>query len=335
LLAAGLLLPRAGEAQLFGQNKPRYRSFDFKILETPHFSIYHYTKNPEAIRLMADWSEQWYAMHTDIFRDSFYTRNPLIFYNDHAEFQQTNAIFGSVGVGTGGVTEGFKNRVIMPFTMINQQTQQVLGHEMVHAFQFNKILSGDSTSLESLANLPLWMVEGMAEYMSLGRVDPYTAMWMRDAVINDDVPNIKKMASFKYFPYRYGQAFWAFFSGTYGDHMMDPLFSNTALYGPEIAIPLTLNISVEDLGAQFTESVKTYYSAWLGDDPKENFIGKKIISDENAGRLNVSPVVSPNGRYMIFLSDKSLFTTDLYLADARDGKILRKVNSLIRDGNVD
>src|SRR5690606_4020461 len=43
----------------------------------------------------------------------------------------------------------------------------------------------------------------------------------------------------------------------------------------------------------------------------------------------------PNGRYMIFLSDKNLFTTDLYLADARDGKILRKVNSLIRDGNVD
>lgn len=335
LLATGLLFARTGDAQVFGHNKPRYRSFDFKVLETPHFSIYHYTGNPKAIRLMADWSEQWYGMHTDIFRDSFATRNPLIFYNDHAEFQQTNAIFGSVSVGTGGVTEGFKNRVVMPFTMINQQTQQVLGHEMVHAFQFNRILSGDSTSLESLANLPLWMVEGMAEYMSLGRVDPYTAMWLRDAVIHKDVPNIRKMANFRYFPYRYGQAFWSFFSGTYGDAGMDPLFRNTAIYGPEIAVPMTLGITSDELGARFAESVETHYAPWLGDNPTENVIGKKIISDENAGRLNVSPVVSPNGRFMIFLSDKNLFTTDLYLADARDGKILRKVNSLVRDGNVD
>lgn len=327
----------AGEtdAQLFGQNKPRYRSFDFNVLETPHFSIHYYTKNKEVLQRMADWSEQWYAMHTETLNDSFQVRNPVIFYNDHAEFQQTNAIFGDIGVGTGGVTEGLKNRVVMPFTMINQQTQQVLGHELVHAFQFNNIIGGDSTSLESLANLPLWMVEGMAEYLSLGRVDPYTAMWMRDAVLNDDVPNIKKLFSYKYFPYRYGQAFWAFFSGTYGDHLIEPLFTNTAKYGLEAALALTLNTDPEELGALYTESLKTYYTPYLGTEMKENFIGKKIISDENAGRLNVSPVVSPDGKYVIFLSDKNLFSTDLYLADARDGKILKKINSLLRDGNID
>ncbi len=336
LLMGGLLmLPVHMNAQLFGQNKPRYRSFDFNVLETPHFSIHYYTKNKEALRRMADWSELWYQMHSEALKDSFAQRNPLIFYNDHAEFQQTNAIFGDIGVGTGGVTEGFKNRVVMPFTMINQQTKQILGHELVHAFQFNNILTGDSTSLESLANLPLWMVEGMAEYLSLGRVDPYTAMWMRDAVLNDDVPNIKKMFSYKYFPYRYGQAFWAFFSGTYGDHLMEPLFTNTAKYGVEAALYLTLKTTVDELGAHFTESLKTYYTPYLGTDMKENFIGRKIISDENAGRLNVSPVISPDGKYVIFLSDRNLFSTDLYLADARDGKILKKINSLLRDGNID
>jgi hypothetical protein len=172
-LLLGFLLPATQvDAQLFGQNKPRYRSFDFNVLETPHFSIHYYTKNKEVLQRMADWSEEWYTLHNRILKDSFDLKNPMIFYNDHAEFQQTNAVFGSIGVGTGGVTEGFKNRVIMPFTMINQQTQQVLGHELVHAFQFHTILSGDSTNLESLANLPLWMVEGMAEYLSLGRVDP-------------------------------------------------------------------------------------------------------------------------------------------------------------------
>ncbi|HUR30685.1 MAG TPA: hypothetical protein VMZ69_04585 [Saprospiraceae bacterium] len=334
VIFGSLFIPADTNAQLFGQNKPRYRTFDFHVLETPHFSSQYYTKNKEVLTRMADWSEQWYDMHSQVMHDTFFEKNPLIFYNDHAEFQQTNAIFGEIGVGTGGVTEGLKNRVVLPFTMINQQTQHVLGHELVHAFQFHNILTGDSTSLQSLANLPLWMVEGMAEYLSLGRVDPYTAMWMRDAVLNDDVPNIKKLSGFRYFPYRYGQAFWAFFSGTYGDDIMEPLFMNTAKYGIDGGLALTLGTTQEDLGAEFTESLKTYYTPYLR-DMKENFIGKKIISEENAGRLNVSPVISPNGKFVIFLSDKNLFSTDLYLADARDGKIIRKINSILRDGNID
>ena len=154
LLTIGLLFtvfflqPGETHAQLFGQNKPRYRSFDFKVLETPHYSIHYYTKNKEALQLMADWSEQWYGMHSEIFGEEIAGHNPLIFYNNHAEFQQTNAIMGDIGIATGGVTEGFKNRVVLPFTMINQQTQRVLGHELVHAFQYNSLINGDSTSIE-------------------------------------------------------------------------------------------------------------------------------------------------------------------------------------------
>ncbi len=334
LMIGLFIIPSTTHAQLFGQNKPRYRTFEFNVLETPHFAIHSYIKNKAALDQMADWAEMWYGMHSVVLNDKYTEKNPIIFYNNHAEFQQTNAIYGDIGIGTGGVTEGFKNRVILPFTMINQQNQHVLGHELVHSFQYHKIISGDSTSLQSLSNLPLWMVEGMAEYLSLGRIDPYTAMWMRDAVLNDDVPNIKKLSGYKYFPYRYGQAFWAFFSGTYGDDMIAPLFMNTAMYGLDVALGITLNTTQADLGAAFTESLKTYYTPLLG-NMKENTVGKKIISEENAGRLNVSPVISPNGKYVIFLSDKNLFSTDLYLADARTGKIIRKVNSFLHSGNLD
>jgi len=330
------IIPQFGSGQeYFGKNKPRYRSFDFEVTNSPHFEFYTYTKNRAIREQMIELTEQWYDMHLSVLKDTFETRNPIIFYNNHAEFQQTNAIFGSVGVGTGGVTEGFKNRVIMPYTMINQQTAQVLGHELVHAFQFHMIINGDSTSLQSLANLPLWMVEGMAEYLSIGRVDPYTSMWMRDAVLNDDVPTIKEMFKPKYFPYRYGQAFWSFISGYYGDDTMKDLFLMTAKYGVELAIDSVLNTNMETLSGMFTEGLKTHFTKFLGDDLKENKYGTQILTEDNAGRLNLSPVVSPNGKYLIFFSDKNLFTTDLYLADARNGKIIRKVNSLLRDGDID
>ena len=36
-------------AQYFGRNKVRYEPFDFKVLETPHFDIYHYAAEEAAI----------------------------------------------------------------------------------------------------------------------------------------------------------------------------------------------------------------------------------------------------------------------------------------------
>ncbi len=70
------------------------------------------------------------------------------------------------------------------------------------------------------------MIEGMAEYLSIGVRDNQTAMWMRDAVMQDDVPSIKDMTrkQYEYFPYRYGHAFWAFFTGTWGDVALKPFF---------------------------------------------------------------------------------------------------------------
>lgn len=332
ILILGQSLPI--HAQYFGKNKPRYRSFDFKVKETPHFDVYYYLKNEQTIDRIAQMTEQWYDLHQAITLDTFGFQNPIIFYNNHAEFQQTNTISGAIGVGTGGVTEAFKNRVIMPLTFTNQQTNQVLGHELVHAFQFNMVIRGDSTNLRSLGNLPLWIVEGMAEYMSIGRVDPFTAMWMRDAIIHDDLPHFKKMASPKYFPYRYGQAAWSYLTGYYGDDVIEPLFTETAKYGLETATQYVLGTDLETVGNQFKSALETYYEPYLR-DKKENVQGKKLISDENSGNINVSPVLSPNGKYLVFLSEKDLFSTDLFLADAKTGKVLSKIASTIKDTDLD
>ncbi len=334
VIALFLLWPGALQAQYFGRNKPRYRTFDFSIYRTPHFDIYHYLENEEVLKEFAVWTELWYELHQRILRDTFEEHNPLILYANHADFQQTNAISGSIGTGTGGVTEAFKNRVVLPLAFSNQQTFHVLGHELVHAFQYHLILSGDSTSLQSLANLPLWMVEGLAEYLSIGRFDPHTAMWMRDAVLNDEVPELKKMHNPKYFPYRYGQAFWAFLTDLFGDEIIRPFFMATAQYGIEAACDSVLQMSFENLSELWVSGTKEYYGKQLFYD-KEQPVGKKILSEKNAGRLNISPSLSPDGKYVVFISDENVFTTDLFLADARNGEMLGKVASTTKAGHID
>ncbi|MFM6976906.1 MAG: DPP IV N-terminal domain-containing protein, partial [Sphingobacteriaceae bacterium] len=338
LLIIGLFLSSTTQsvrAQYFGQNKVRYKNLKFKVYQTPHFELYYYLKNDSLVKRFVKESETWYSLHQQVFRDTFTRKNPIILYNNAPEFQQTTAIDGEIGVGTGGVTEGLKNRVVLPITQLNQQTRHVLGHEMVHAFQYHSLIEGDSTNLENIANLPLWMVEGMAEYLSVGKVDAFTSMWMRDAYLNKDIPSLKDLTSSnKYFPYRYGQAFWSYIGSTYGDTVIVPLFKETARLGYERAIQKTFGYSEKTLSGLWKTSIENAYKPFLK-DTTQNTIGKRILDDKNAGEMNVAPALSPDGKYVAFLSEKELFSIDLFLADAQTGKIIRKLTSKTRNSHID
>src|SRR6201991_3141019 len=156
MIAASLLLSRQADAQYFGQNKVRYKNLKFQVYKTPHFEIYYYLKNDSMVKRFAQESELWYTLHQQIFRDTFKTPNPIILYANHPDFQQTTAIDGEIGVGTGGVTEGLKHRIVMPMMETNQTTRHVIGHELVHAFQYRALQGGENESFENINNIPLW-----------------------------------------------------------------------------------------------------------------------------------------------------------------------------------
>jgi len=325
------------QAQYFGQNKVRYKNEKFKVLQTPHFELYYYLKNEKLIQKFAQDAETWYKMHQEIFRDTFLTKNPIILYNNHPDFQQTTALQGEIGVGTGGVTESLKNRVIMPVMELNNQTRHVLGHELVHAFQYHILLEKDSIGMENISQIPLWMIEGMAEYLSVGKTDAFTSMWMRDALLNRDIPSLKDLTnSNKYFPYRYGQAFWTFVGSVYGDTTIVPLFKATARFGYENGLKYTFGYDDNTLSGLWKNAIESHYRPMLKADSSQIKIsGTKIIDNKNAGNMNVAPAISPDGKYLAFLSEKDLFGIDLFLADAKTGKIMRKLSSQVTNSHID
>src|SRR3954469_7771969 len=83
------VLPANG--QYFGRNKVLYQNFDFSVIQTPHFNIYHYLNDASSRQRIAEWSERWYAIHHAVLNDSFKKQNPLMIYDHHADFQQTRA----------------------------------------------------------------------------------------------------------------------------------------------------------------------------------------------------------------------------------------------------
>jgi Tol biopolymer transport system component len=335
LLFVTAIFVTQSQAQYFGQNKARYKSLKFKVAQSKNFELYHYFKNKDAASRMLENSQIWHEKHKAIFGKSLTGKNPLIIYQNHPDFQETTAIDGAIGEGTGGVTEGLKNRVVMPVMYSHRQTDHVLGHELVHAFQYDMMRTGDSTQLENIQNLPLWMVEGLAEFMSIGRVDSHTAMWLRDAVQQNDIPNYKQIHDMqKYFPYRWGQAFWAYISGTYGDAAIYPLFKETAIYGFETASQMVLATDHNQLFADWKRVLTETYTPYKNSLVMEP-VGLSVANNRNAGNMNIGPALSPNGKLLAYISEKNVITLDIYIADAETGKVYKRFNLEENRSHVD
>ncbi|TVP57984.1 MAG: peptidase S9 [Gemmatimonadales bacterium] len=331
------LLPATADAQYFGRNKVQYDDFDFRVLTTPHFDIHYYSAQREAIEDLSRMSERWYERLARLFQHEFEARKPLIFYADHPDFQQTNTIGGMVGEGTGGVTEGLKNRVVMPISSSYASTDHVLGHELVHAFQFNIAQSRRGGGMQGLMTLPLWMVEGMAEYLSLGREDPLTGMWLRDALRRDDFPTLIQLTrETRFFPYRFGQAFWTYVGAEYGDDAVIRLFRSSLRIGWQPAIQQVLGVSHDSLSVHWKAAAESHYAARMEDKTPPGEAGTLLLAPSTgAGAQNVAPSISPDGSKMVFMSEKDLFSFDLFLADAQTGEVIRKLSSAIADPHFD
>jgi Tol biopolymer transport system component len=339
LLIAFALAATSGiaQAQYFGRNKVRYKALAFRYLQTDHYNIYFYDPEESAIKDVARMAERWYQREQSMFQHQFEGHKPLIIYANQSDFAQTNVIPGELTEATGGVTEPLRERVVLPLTGLYRDTDHVLGHEMVHVFQFDIAQNGGDTLRVKMDNLPLWFVEGMAEYMSLGRNDPQTAMWMRDAALRDDIPTISQLGrNQRFFPYRFGQALWAYIGGVWGDQAIADLYRSAGSTGLDDAFKEVLGVSSDSLSVMWKRATREYYLPLSEGRTKPDDTGEPVItSSKGAGKMNLAPSISPDGRYVAFLSDEGLFSIDLFIADATTGAKIKRLTSTATDPHLD
>ena len=326
-------------AQYFGRNKVQYESFDFRVLKTEHFDIYFYPPEEAAARHAARMAERWYTRLSSILDHELSGRQPLILYASAPEFQQTNAVGGGIGEGTGGVTEALRRRIVLPTGGTLGDLDHVIGHELVHAFQYDITGSGRPNSLGALpaaTQLPLWFIEGMAEYLSIGPAAPQTAMWMRGALADsgrDSMPSFNQLENPRYFPYRYGHAFLAWVAGHWGDQVIGQLLRGAGRRRDiAVAFARVLSTNPDTLVARWHAETHAVYDPLKSTTAPPETLGPALIAAKgDEGRYNVSPSLSPDGKLVMFLSDRGLFSIDLFLADARTGKVKKQITKTAVD----
>jgi Tol biopolymer transport system component len=330
------LAPAPLAAQYFGRNKVQYESFDFRVIHTDHFDIHYYPAESLATADAARMAERWYTRLSQGLTHAF-TKKPIIFYANHPDFQQTNVVGGFIDQSTGGITEGLRTRIIMPFTGVYAENDHVLGHEIVHGFQYD-IAMTQTGGLQNLGALPLWVIEGMAEYFSVGREDSHTAMWLRDAALRNDLPTINQLTrDTRYFPYRYGQGLWAFVGGRYGDEAIGRLYRVALREGFEAAFRRVLDKSTDSVSKEWHAAIREAYAPVLTGRTAPDQVGSRILehSGGRRGETDISPSLSPDGRHMAFFSGRGIFGIDLYIADAQSGEIVERLTSPNTDNHFD
>jgi Tol biopolymer transport system component len=311
----------SSHAQGFGRNKVRYENFDFQVLQTQHFDIYYDAAERDAVVQAGRLAERWYARLSKVLDHTFKERQPIVLYASHAQFTQTNVVSEHLGDGIGGVTEHERGRVILPFAAGLGETDHVLGHELVHAFQ-RDILKDTG---RPIGTMPLWFVEGMAEYLSLGKIDTNTAMWLRDSVEQNSLPRIDQLEDPSFFPYRYGQALWAYLAKRFGDDVVAKSLKSKARGGAVGMIVAVTGVDAKSLSSAWQEFIRGAV-ARPKNPPPDDGSAETVLGGKNAdSRLSVGPTLSPDGQAIAFFSDRSQHSIDMVVADTKTGAIRRRV----------
>lgn len=323
-----MLLVSMGLAQQgpFGKNKVQYKDFTWYFIRTDHFDIYFTDGGYELAEYTAKVAEDAYVKISKLLRYEIINRIPIIIYNSHNDFQQTNVVAEYLEEGIGGVTELFKNRVVVPFEGSYRQFRHVIHHELVHAVM-NDMFYGGSLQSALINNiqiqLPMWLVEGLPEFSAL-RWDVNSDMFMRDATVNDYLPPIEYLDG--YFAYRGGQSVFWYISRKYGDEKIGELINRIrGLRSVEAGIRSSLGMSLKELSDRWIrEQKKLYWADFAKRESPDEFAKRLTDHTKRDNFYNTSPAISPTGDKIAFISDRDDYF-DVFIMSAIDGRIIKKV----------
>ncbi len=310
----------------FGQNKVQYIDYDWYYIQTKHFDIYFANGAHKSVEFLAREAETALAKIENDLDYKIDKRIPIILYNSHNDFQETNVSDQFIGQGTGGFTERFKNRVVLPFEGSYAKFRHVIHHELVHAVMNEYLFGGSLQNVISKSiklQLPIWYHEGMAEFLS-SRWETNSDQFIRDAIINEYLPDINRLSG--YFAYRGGEALFKYIADTYGVHMLGVLLSKIKGEGNlDDGLKAALGIKLEELNKRWKKALKKVYWPEIAsrEDP-DDFAKRLTDNKKTRGFYNTSPAISPNGEKIAFISDRDIFL-DVYVMDTEHPEKVRRI----------
>ena len=317
-----------GQEEYFGKNKVQYKKFTWSFIQTDHFDIYFSEGGRYLAEFTAASAESAYTSISSLLRYQLVNRVPLIVYNSHNDFQQTNVVYEYLEEGIGGVTELFKNRIVIPYEGEYGKFRHVIHHELVHAVMNDMFYGGSIQSIISnniTLQLPLWISEGFAEYAAL-KWDTNSDMYMRDMTVTEALVPIPRL--YGYNAYRGGQSVFWYLEKKYGEQKIGDILNRIkSTRNVEQGFRAAIGIGIEELSDRWQKELKVQYWPDIAkrEDPAD--FGRQLTDHKKDGSFyNTGPSISPQGDRIAFISNRDDYFS-LYLMSAVDGTIIGRLAS--------
>lgn len=309
----------------YGKNKVQYNDFKWHYLQSKHFDVYFYPGAYEIAVFVANEAESSYVSLKADFQYNITKRIKIILYKSHNDFQQTNVVDTYMPEGVGGVTELYKNRVVIPFEGSYSQLRHVLHHELVHAVMNDMLYGGSIQSLVSgqVLPVPTWFAEGLAEYFSM-RWDTRADMILRDATMTGYLPPIRYLSY--YMAYQGGQSVFRYIAQKYGNEKIGEILHKIkGSLRVEKAFKSALGIDLDELSDEWQKQMRKEYWPDIANRKEPADIARALTDHKKEKNyLNISPTLSPNGDKMVFLSDMD-DKQSIYLMDILENKVIKQL----------
>ncbi|MFY2557568.1 tolB protein precursor protein [Corallococcus terminator] len=225
--------------------------------------FYFYERERVVAERAAPLIEEAYRYLVDTFQYVPTETFPYILYSSYQEFLQTNLF--PLSEGTLGVTSTEDLKLTLPYLGDHRLFEEISTHELAHQFTIQKVRTVAEQAKvfgEPLQAIPLWFIEGIAEFYAKRGMDPEAEMLVRDLLVNPDL--YKGYAFLDFFspgPYGYlwiykvGQVRVAFLEEEYGKGFIQRVLEDT---------PRLVGGSKDSPSIKFEELLERL----TGDDPK-------------------------------------------------------------------
>jgi hypothetical protein len=255
-------------------------------------------------------------------------------YGNYIEFLQTELF--PIQEGVLGVTSTVSLELTLPYFGDHRMFEDVSTHELAHEFMLQKLITvakADGNDDEAaLGAIPLWFVEGLAEYYAKRGLDPEAEVLVRDMVVN---PTEEGYAMGSFFDerltsglwtYKVGQARCAFLEEVYGAGTLQRILEESPrlMRSQDRGGVSSFRKLVAQVTGEASSRIAARFERWIKRRSYASYLGTSQDRTDMGVIFEVTDIVqtlstSPSGSILMYRAiDPDTGAASLYLADRHE-----------------
>jgi Tol biopolymer transport system component len=303
-------------------------------IHTEHFTIHYQEGNQRSARVIAGIAEDIFEPITSLYQHKPDSKTAIVL-KDREDYSNGAAYFFDNKIDI------WVPALDTPLRGSHHWLRNVIAHEFTHIVQIQAAMkrkrtvpavylqwlsyenvrrpdvlygfpNGIATYPFASVNVPAWLAEGTAQYQREGlhydSWDAHRDMILRSRVLSNTVMSLDEMGTFagknsleRETVYNHGYAFSIWLANTYGEGVLNDIsraLAQPGLFDVRKALQVATGVPGDSLHAAWVRDLKKTYSNW------NDAALTRTEKLEQEGFFNFQPRVSPDGRFLAYMSNR-------------------------------